>query len=86
MTIAKIGGIAKPTDGGRAQFARLRIVQAGPTSTANMSTVLESDRVLRGIAAAMERAVASGTSKDGRIDWLTAAAHMMAAMMENQRR
>lgn len=77
--------VARPTESGRAMFERLRIVLPGPKTTANMATILESDSVLRGIANAMERAVASGTSKDGRVDWLTAAAHIMATMKANQR-
>lgn len=78
-----LSGVAHITELGRDAVARLQVA-SGP-SPVSIGAVAESDRALENLGRTMERAVAKGTSKDGRIDWRTAAAHMMAVMMENQR-
>ena len=82
--IVQLRGEAKMSEEGRKVFDRLHIVRPGP-KTETISAIAESERVLSGLALQMEQAIAKATSSDGRIDFKTAAAHLMATMRMNQR-
>ena len=78
--IGSLSGVARPS-----RFMRRLAGQFGTTHLTSIDSMIEDAVMVNGVAAAMERALVAGTSKDGKVDMKTAAIHLIREMRKNQR-